>query len=200
MCHPSRRLTMRGSAVPLSACSSSALAMTSRIASGTPQWSRIFSTLRSKSAGFFLVGKALLLDRYVHRRPVQPAVGGGHELDAGAIVYLPPRMHGVQHLDLDRGGRGSHGEWKPRSAAVDRLIKHELLEHPPVGRVLEEEAAAVSWRCGPTHGSPRRSGVKRRVGVERTLGLRKHIRDHAIAWKQSHHGQEPHLWQIARAR
>src|SRR5437870_13167662 len=172
---------MRGSAVPLSACSSSALAMTSRIASGTSQWSRIFSTLRSKSAGFFLVGKALLLDRHVHRRPVQPAVGGGHELDAGAIVYLPPRMRGVQHLDLDRGGRGSHGEWKPRSAAVDRLIEDELLEHPPVGGVLEEEAAAVSGRAGPEHGRPGRSGVEGRVRMERTLGLRKHIRDHAIA-------------------
>src|SRR5437879_11908926 len=130
---------MRGSAVPLSACSSSALAITSRIASGTPQWSRIFSTLRSKSAGFFLVGKALLLDRHVHRRPVQPAVRRGHELNARAIVYLPPRMRGVQHLDLDRGGRGSRGEWKPRSAAFARLIKHARPTTTTVAARLEEE-------------------------------------------------------------
>src|SRR5581483_9866281 len=52
MCQPSLRFTISGSAVPLSACSSRALAMISRSASGTSQWSRIFSTFKSNRAGF----------------------------------------------------------------------------------------------------------------------------------------------------
>src|SRR5215831_13127471 len=95
-----------GSAVPLSACSSSALAITSRTASGTPQWSRIFSTLRSKRAAFFLVAGTEGEVRPSGLQPVPRLFDGGEVggLDVGHLAQPLAQVAGRHVADRQHDG------------------------------------------------------------------------------------------------
>src|SRR5207237_9439803 len=110
LCHPSRRLSIAGSGVPLSACSSRALAITSLMASGTPQWSRIFSTLRSKRDTFLLIAKgwrAISRKRHqrVRARPVDPAIRCVQEQSRHRAPILNGTSSYVRRTLPDRNSR-----------------------------------------------------------------------------------------------